>query len=736
MDCMKRDCMRAACLALVLAAAGAYAESPAAKVAVSAGARSVGRGRPVAITATARLADGKPAVGWRLLPYVNGARWGSHETADAQGKVRFLLPLPRPGTARLCVAARKPLPKPEDYWIWPAPAQGVVGVVYLQRVFSLPQGAKSGTLWLAVDDSAIVYLNGVKVAEKGGWHDNAPVALAAAAFRRGENVLSVEANNGAGPCGLLLRLTAESSTGETLVVTNDQWLGFTQKPDGWPAAVAGGEKVGRFGDSASGVCTPEPWPTLGRSDLIAGTPLAQGAAVSNEVTVEVRKRALQRPPTDPDHLVCVQWEEWFTPQNCYWQTAQGVPLMGFYDSSLRDVARQHLIWFIESGVDAILADWSNHIWQAKSWDEIGPGSKQLLATSALMMDEMAAMRAEGYAAPKMTFLGGISYARPEGPEAVNGELRCVWDDYVANPKYKGLWQHFDGKPLMELLDCSASYLKERIQLDDRFTIRFVGSPQDVSKTNELGLWSWMDWQYPAPTRAGGVVEAETVSTGSFGGEGWLGATARGHRNGATLIEDFNVALRDRPRFLHLHQFNEFAGQPEGAGYGPEHNRYVDSYSADLCDDIEPTSMTAPAYRSDGGWGYYYLNLIRALVDLYRQPTPETTVLAISEPTPAAPGHSIAPVVKAGPLTVKWVYAGRRPATCTLTLDGKVLAERVTGEGTTVDLKGVGAGRYLLRLTAEGTKARYRLSWTEDSLPLATLAPAFAEVPITIEPANH
>ena len=353
-----------------------------------------------------------------------------------------------------------------------------------------------------------------------------------------------------------------------------------------------------------------------------------------------------------------------------------------------------------------------------------------------MMDEMAAMRDEGYPVPKMTFLGGISYARPEGPVAVNGEVKCIWDHYVANPKYQGLWQDFDGKPLVEILDLGASYLKAQIKLDDRFTIRFVGVSQDASKTNELGLWTWMDWLHPAPTMAAGVVEAETVSTGSFGGEGWLGATARGHRNGATIVEDFAVALRDRPRLLHLHQFNEFAGQPEGQGHGPTHSLYVDTYSANLNDDFEPTSMTAPAYRSKGGWGYYYLNLVRALVDLYRQPQPETTVVAISEPSPAAPGHDIAPVVDAGKQIVRWVYAGRRPKAYTLTLDGRVLTKHVTGERTTVDLTGVRPGRHMLRLTAEGTASRYRASWREDSQPLTVLEPAYAEVPITIVRAAH
>jgi len=107
------------------------------------------------------------------------------------------------------------------------------------------------------------------------------------------------------------------------------------------------------------------------------------------------------------------------------------------------------------------------------------------------------------------------------------------------------------------------------------------------------------------------------------------------------------------------------------------------------------------------------------------------VVAISEPSPAAPGHDIAAVVKAAKLAVKWVYAGRAPAAYTLALDGKVLAKHVTGEGTTVDLGGAGPGRHWLRLTAERTTSRYRPSWTEDSPPLTVPEPAYAEAPITV-----
>ena len=56
---------------------------------------------------------------------------------------------------------------------------------------------------------------------------------------------------------------------------------------------------------------------------------------------------------------------------------------------------------------------------------------------------------------------------------------------------------------------------------------------------------------------------------------------------------------------------------------------------------------------------------------------------------------------------------------------------MTGAGAVVDLRGAAPGRHLLRLTAEGTRSRYPLSWTEDAQPLTVLEPAFAEVPLEI-----
>lgn len=706
----------------MLLAVEAQPRMPPARVEISVDRTRVGMGRVVHVAARSIRAGDRPGAGDCLYPYVNGKRWGSHEIADANGRAWFMLPLPMVGTAEIRVQAAPQPPTPDDYWIWDA-SQGKPGTIYLQRRFTLSGEPRGATLWLAVDDAAAVCLNGELVAQKGGWHEVKPVAIPAQKLRRGENWLSVEAMNGSGPCGLLMRLEVSTSAGRTSVVTNGDWRTFSAKPAGWPLAPAeGGEPARLFGRADTGAVSPEPsWPSIVVAPRRTGLPLPKGAIVSRPVRVTVVKRKLLAPPGDPHHAILIQWEEWFTRHNCNWSTAHAVPVMGFYDSHMREVARQHLIWFIESGFDTIMADWSNNIWNAQSWSEIGVGTRELDETSTLMMDEMARMRDEGYDVPKMTFLTGISYARPGGPAAMNGQLAFIWDHYVANPKYRGLWRMLDGKPLVLALDCGATYYKEKIALDPRFALRYCGAQQDHTGTDKFGFWSWMDHERPVPTYRDGRVEALTVHIGSFGPGGWLAKDARGRRNGATIIEDWAAAMQYRPRVLQIHQFNEFAGQVEGSPAAPP-NVYVDIYSPELSDDFEPTSLTAPAYRGKGGWGFLQLNIVRALVDLYRQKTPVTTVVTIAEPLMGA-------VLEGDHVTVKWVSAGAPAKSYTLLLNGKPVARGLKGTSAEVSLKGVPRGPVTFKLIAVGATARYALSWTEDSLPSARPMPASMELTV-------
>lgn len=700
------------------------------RVKISVDKPSIGMGRAVNLHAQAIYPDGKPAVNVLLLPYVNGRRWGAHEYTDAQGKANFMIPLPNVGIQEIQVRSEKPAMKLPDQWIW-AQKTADHQVIYLQKTIDLPKSATAGELWVAADDHAIVYLNGTEIQRKDGWGQAGPYPVDAKLFRKGENVVAVTATNDGGPASLLLRLNIQSPEGQRHVVTDSTWRVFDTEPDGYPGVVSDGPSNALvLGGVATGPTYVERWPGLSsRDQLITRALRPETGNFSNTVQVRVEWRKLSVLPRNPDELIGVQWEEWFTPNNAYWQTAQAVPLLGFYQSFDPDVLRQQAIWLTEGGADFLLADWSNNIWFIDNWDQRSSGFNELQLSTVMMLETLAKLRDEGHDVPKFTLLTGISHVKNTGVNAVNGQLNYIYRNYIDNPRFKGLWQEMDGKPLITILDCGAEYIQQGIKVDDRFTVRYVGANLELTHAEDKGMWSWMDGT-PSPIltyedgKKEGRPEATTASVGYFGDGGWKYAAGTGRKNGATLIDTFKVAYEARPRVTLIHQFNEFAGQSEGQGYGPKHDVYVDSYSAELSDDAEPTSLTTAAYRGNGGWGYLYLNYMRALADLYRQKTPETTVIAISSPLRNE-------VVKSGKVKIEWTAIGKPAASYTIRANGEIVAAGIKGYGATVDLSKFPGGILTLSITAEGTKANYEYSWTDDSVRLSKPVAAFVELPIIV-----
>ncbi len=489
--------------------------------------------------------------------------------------------------------------------------------------------------------------------------------------------------------------------------------------------------------------------------LLAGRLVPEEGIRSNVLELEVTWRDF--PPRAPSEtLFGIQWEPWFTGGVRRWHTAQAVPLMGFYDSYNRDVTRQHILWFMDLGVDFILPDWSNHIWGCRHWDERSDGVNAILHATQLALETLAEMRDEGLPVPQVALMPGLSNGRPATMEALNEELAWIYHNYLRNPRFKGLWQIYEGKPLVVILDTAAiahpqakaevafriPFFKQTLEMsaeeldafraaqgpvdDTHFTVRWMSSQNQTTRHHELGYWSWMDGVIDPPvTYRDGVAEAVTVTPSFFNALGWTGPGAYGRRGGATYLETFKVALRHRPKVVLLHQFNEYSGQPEGQGYGPERNIYVDTYSVELSDDLEPVSPTAPGFRGDrGGWGFYYLNLTRALMDLYRSKAGDSTLLAVSNPLRGA-------AVSGTSLQVSWSVIGAPTSAFTLAVDGRPIREHVPGLTAEISLEGLTKGPHLLTVLAEGARTRYPLSWTELDDPLQSPVPAQVEVPFVV-----
>lgn len=478
---------------------------------------------------------------------------------------------------------------------------------------------------------------------------------------------------------------------------------------------------------------------------LTGKPMTGEGMRSNVVSVEVLWRDIPAHKNSGSVFVS-QWEPWFAPGNM-WTTAQAVPLLGFYDFTNPDVLRQHLLWFMDTDADAVLFDWSNHIWGCKHWDERGEGTNLILHATQMALETMADMRDEGLPVPQVTFLTGLSNGPPAAMEALNEELDWIYQNYIRNPRFEGLWLEYDGKPLITVLDTGVGgskkgttesafrvpFFKQTLgwseaEIDawraaqppvdeSRFTIRWVSSQNQLTGHDKLGYWSWMDGSLvPTVAYKDGVAECVAVSVGFFPEQGWKSPEAYGRRDGWTYLESFKTALEHRPRVIMLHQFNEFTGQAEGHGYGPDKGIYVDSYSVELSDDYEPVSLTAPGYRGDrGGWGFYYMNLTKAMTDVYNGVAPDVTVMAV------------APLkTENGKVHVAWTTIGKEPAGFTLKVDGETVAENVQGGEYVLDAETLGMGSHILSVEAEGAVTRYPLSWTRMDEPRQETMPVVVE----------
>ncbi len=715
---MKR-CLAAWLLAVGLGLVGRLNAAPApAAFHISVNHTAVGEGRTVIVTARIRrilMLQRHRRRGIKLWPYVNGRQWGAMTRTNQAGVASFMLPLPQPGLARIQVAARGAPAIPEAYWIW---SQRVANnqTVYFQRQFHLSGGIQAANMLITCDNAFQVFLNGHFIGKGSNLQHVHHLWTLQKYLHPGTNVLSVKGFNVDGPAGLLARLTIHTAAGVKVFFTNQTWRYMSARPTAWPGAAfpaAAGRPAhvealvgrGAWGGMIRG------WPGLGgRAVFPVGQPLPKHVWTSNTVAVRVLARKFPALPPRR-HLVGIEYEPWFTPLNATWSTAEAIPLMGKYPF-IPAVIRQHALWLDKMGINYIMIDWTNNLWGDRYFSQMGTYAKQLLAATTLLFKTYARLRREGIATPQVVLLLGLDNGPVTTTTALNGEMRWVYRHYVRNPQFKGLYLHYRHKPLMVIFNGGGpAFLAGKLAAGEppistrEFTVRWMGSQlQDAPALVQAGYWSWMDGStHPIAVYHRGQCEALTITPAFFAAGGWLAPAARARDSGFTFVRQFNTALRYRPRFLTICQWNEFAGQPKGS------KSYVDSYSVQLNNDIEPTSLTSCAYRGCGGWGFYYLNLTRAFLHLYHQPHPTTTLLAIGTPHR---GQEIS----ARDMTVRWACAGKVPQGFTLRLDRRIMARDIPGfrRSWPVHLQGVAPGWHTLTLRADGGQSFFRLSYRHEA----------------------
>ncbi len=691
---------------------------------------SIGMGKTLKVVALVTHRDGRSVPGIEVWPYVNGRQWGAPAKTDAKGRALLLIPLPTPGVTRIQALLPSQTSPLAAYWIWSNTLTDGQEV-FFRKVFRVSGKILQASLRITCDDQFVAYLNGHPIARGNNFQQVQFISHLERWLKTGQNFLAVEGKNGVGPAGLLARLEIEKEKTSQIIVTDGTWEVLLEKPSSWPNKVSGaGQQARVLAPVGQGVWgkTLQNWPGLSsQSTFPVGSPLPKQGVHSNVLRIQVYHRPIHT-LWDPEHLVGIEWEPWFTPLNTRWDTAEAMPLLGYYDSFNPEVIRQHCLWMVEAGINFLLVDWTNNLWGKQHWAERSPYVDDLIRATTRMLDTYAQMKQEGIPVPQVVFILGLDNGPTTTTTAVNEEMQWIYENYVSNPRYQGLWLYYLGKPLILVFNGGGPGIrKNQPPVEDRyFTVRWMASQLQINRLDREGYWSWMDGTlHPIPTFYQGQAEALTVTPAFFGEGGWTYPQARGRRGGTTYIEEFKTALQYRPRFLIINQWNEFAGQYEGMGYGPQRDQYVDCYNAELSNDIEPTSLTACAYRGCGGWGFYYLNLTRALIHLYHQKAPETTLMAISNPRRGE--------ILTGPtLKVEWAVIGKPPKGFTLMLDGHVILQHFQGTSYVLELGNIRPGRHILKIIAEGAVTQFPLSLTEEDTPLPKPVPLAAQVPFFVK----
>lgn len=293
------------------------------------------------------------------------------------------------------------------------------------------------------------------------------------------------------------------------------------------------------------------------------------------------------PPSLPgERMVGVAYTTWH--QNTHWNNVWGTPQLGFYASDDRRVIRQHATWLAQAGVDFLWIDWSNNLGYIYDPAKPRPDFDMIEGATFALFDELSKMRGEGLKTPNISIFIG----NPSDPGAVeNGLLQRkadqVWNQFVANPKYRPLVQMYRGKPLLVVYVNTPSPYQGGVPgwNDARFSVRWMTGfitqqsallgPDLVSKH---GYWSWEDRGPQTYPIFEGQPEAMTIVAA------WRddrAAPTPGRRNGETFRREWERARKVGPRVALVVSWNEWT-----RGEQP---------SVEVSKDIEPSKEFGRKY---------------------------------------------------------------------------------------------------------------------------------------------
>ena len=302
------------------------------------------------------------------------------------------------------------------------------------------------------------------------------------------------------------------------------------------------------------------------------------------------------PPPSPiaNRLVGIAYTTWHT--TTPWAEAWGTPTLGYYKSDDRKVIDQHARWLADAGVDFVWVDWSNNIEYAHDANKPNPTFDMIEGATTTLFEEFAKLRTGGAKTPAISIFAGVTGA----PEAVSdGRLQKkvdqIYREYLANPKFAPLVQHYLGKPLLVVYVNTPSPFQQGVPAwhDDRFTVRwmtgYIAQQPNLldGEISKFGYWSWEDRGAQTYTVHEGHPESMVVVASYREDKGnpaanVPGIPAAGRENGKVFLAQWARARRIGPAIVTVVSWNEWH-----RGEQP---------SAEISKDIEPSREHGDLYR--------------------------------------------------------------------------------------------------------------------------------------------
>ena len=185
-------------------------------------------------------------------------------------------------------------------------------------------------------------------------------------------------------------------------------------------------------------------------------------------------------------LFGISYETWFLPSVPAggWGTAEARPVLGHYSSLDPKVIRQHAHWIHDAGFDFILIDWSNNL-LGGNWTN--GSAKGIIDSTLRLLSEYTHLKRH----PKFALLLGLDTKGGVSAPEFHAQMQRIEREILAKPEYAALWQHFDGKPLLNIFLGGVLFAPPPTYLNPQFTVRFMGMCHE-STLNPYGVWSWSD----------------------------------------------------------------------------------------------------------------------------------------------------------------------------------------------------------------------------------------------------